>query len=63
MDFFEGITTAGIVGFILLIAGAVVTFTSNAIGRRMKAKHADLIMKFAGLGIAILGFVLIMNFS
>ncbi len=63
MDFFNGITPAGIIGFILLIAGAVVTFASRRIARNMPQKHADMIVKFIGLGVAIVGFLLVMNFS
>lgn len=60
MSFFTDLTTARIAGLVLLAAGAVITFASAKISARMRAPRANLIVKLAGLGAVVAGFVLIM---
>lgn len=60
MRFLENITIAGIIGIVLLIAGALVTFLSAKISANMQGKHANLIVKCIGLAAVAAGFVLIM---
>lgn len=50
-----------IAGFIILIAGALVTFLSGRLSKCLKLKNANLLVKFVGLGIALAGFAMVMQ--
>lgn len=57
MSFFANITTVQVIGLILLAAGAVFSFTAKAVATHFQYKHADLVCKFIGFGVAIAGFL------
>ncbi|HBU12367.1 MAG TPA: hypothetical protein DEB31_06485 [Clostridiales bacterium] len=60
MGFFETITPAGVAGLALIAIGAPVTFLSAKLSKRMRAAHANLIVKCIGLAAVIAGFACIM---
>ena len=59
MNFFANITALQVFALVLLAAGAVICFASKSIASRFRYKHADLVWKFVGLAVAIVGFILV----
>ena len=62
MNFFGGMPQINILGIILLIAGAVITFGSKAIAEKFGDEngHKNLIIKVAGLILVVVAFVIIL---
>lgn len=59
MEFFANITIVQVIGLIMLVAGAVLSFTAKRIAKGFRYEHTDLVLKFVGLGVAIAGFLMI----
>lgn len=59
MEFFANITILQVIGIVLLAAGAVLSFAAKRITARSSSNYADIVVKLAGLGIVIVGFIMI----
>ena len=62
MNFFGGMPQINILGIVLLIVGAVITFCSKAIAEKFGDAngHKNLIIKAAGLVLVVVAFVIIL---
>lgn len=61
MPFFEFFTLQKLIGLILIAAGALITYKSEKIAMAIEKPQLELTVKFCGLGVVIIAFILIMT--
>jgi len=59
MRFFAEITVLNIVGIVLLVLGAVLTFASKKFAEKLEKPQRELAVKGIGLALVIAGFLMV----
>lgn len=59
MEFIANISAVKVVGLILLAVGTVLCFAAKKFTAKFQYEHADMVCRFIGLGVAIIGFLII----